>query len=135
MHGKPLRRLEARTARRHRWQPVVAVVATLAAAAALTTIVLIGGIAPPTGVVGELVLSGGPGDASQLRGQGVELIISTGGRTVLSKEVPSSTVVKVSLSPGTYAISARDGNADCGTRSVQVKTGAFASFEVVCSLR
>lgn len=131
LHGTPSRRPEARTARRYRW-PVVAVVATLAAVATVTTIIL---AAPATGVMGELVLSGGPGDGSQLRGQPVELIISSGGRTVLSKDVPSSTVVKVSLSPGTYAISAKDGNADCGTSSVQVKTGAFSSFEVVCSLR
>lgn len=87
------------------------------------------------GVVGEVVLSGGPGDGSQLRGQPVGLIISTGGHAVLSKEVSSSKIVKVPLSPGTYTVSARDGNADCETSRIQVKTGAFSSFEVICSLR
>jgi hypothetical protein len=147
MQGKaPLRRLEAPTTTRHRWQPAVAVVSALAVAATVMTIILAGrvvrensgpGTSPPpaTGVVGQVVLSGGPGGGSQLQGQPVTLMISTGGHAVLSKAVASSTIVKVPLSPGTYAVSAMDGNADCETRSIHVKTGAFSSFEVVCSLR
>jgi hypothetical protein len=113
----------------------VAGLCVLAAVVAVGVAVAFAVAPPATGVVGEVVLSGGPGGGSQLQGQGVGLIISTGGHAVLSKAVPSSTIVKVPLSPGTYAVSAMDGNADCETSSIQVKTGAFSSFKVVCSLR
>jgi len=141
----PLRRAEVRSSRRYRWQPVVAAISALAVAATVATIILSGrlvreppgpGTSPPpaTGVMGEVVLSGGP-PGSQLQGQQVRLTISAGGHTVVSREVASSRLVKVPLSPGTYEISGADGNAYCGASSVQVKAGEFASFEVICSLR
>ena len=147
MQGEPpVRRPEGRPTRRHSWQPAVALVSALAVAATVTTIILAGGFVressgpgtlppPATGVAGEVVLSGGPGGGSQLQGQLAELIISKGGHAVFSKMVPSSTIIEVPLSPGTYAVSAADGNADCESSRIQVKTGAFSSFEVVCSLR
>jgi|ERR1700676_5080478 len=142
----PWRHIDARSTRRYRWQPVIAVVSAIAVAATVAAIVFAGRLVrepsgsgtsrpPASGVIGKVVLSGGPPPGTQLQGQRVVLTISAAGHTVVSKEVASSRIVKVPISPGTYQISALDGSANCSASSVQVKAGAFTSFEVICSIR
>ncbi len=90
---------------------------------------------PQSGVVGSVVVAGGPIPGASDGNQAAELIVSNATGTVTTRIVDSGTPVRLDLPPGQYQLSGVYGNAGCTGVTVQVVAGQFTPFAVTCSIR
>jgi hypothetical protein len=92
-------------------------------------------VAQDSGVVGTVVVSGGPAPGN-LAGPGpIDLTVTAAGTVIVSRTVQSGTTFRIALPPGKYEISGLDGNAPCISATADVAAGNFTSVTVTCSIR
>jgi hypothetical protein len=145
LHSKIMRRvsLERVPAKHRSWtfqlatSLAIVLFATIAFALARVTSAERNPVSPSSGasgIVGEVLVAGGPAPANQTQGQIVTLTVSASGKLVMSRRVGSGSTIRLTLAPGQYTISALDAGA-CSSTHLQVRAGRFTSFRVVCSIR
>lgn len=102
--------------------------------ALLVTLTLVGCGPQASGATGTLDVVGGPyGRVSG--GELATLIISVLAQPAMRVPVTGGVPVRILLAPGTYLIRGEYGDAGCSSAEVQVRSGAWASFEVRCDIR
>jgi hypothetical protein len=121
----------------------LAPLATLAAVVLVVAAVALGlrgqpsgaGSGKETGIVGTVVISGGPPAATRGDDRAVTIVVTDAAGQVLERSATAAAPIKVPLVSGHYQISARYGNAGCTSASVDVATGKLSTFSLVCQIR
>jgi len=88
-----------------------------------------------SGIAGNLTYAGGPPGLSSNHGEPGEVVVYLqDGEEVARASFGEGDGFSISLSPGTYRVLPRSGDADCQELTVNIAPGEFQPLSVVCSV-